>query len=59
MLVHDSIKTTQQKYAVFSWSRLEQDFPSLVAKQPKTDECTTEKCTTPSYYNYISPRQMN
>lgn len=43
-LNHDSIKTTQQRYAQFSWSRLEQDFPSLAPKQAKVDKCIPEKC---------------
>ena len=44
-LNHNSIKTTQEKYAQFSWSRLEQDFPSLVPKQAKLDKCTPTECT--------------
>jgi len=58
-LNHDSIKTTQQKYAQFSWRRLEQDFPSLLPKQAKNDECIHENRIHDSNKRYISPLQMN
>ncbi|MDP6586017.1 MAG: hypothetical protein QF535_15305, partial [Anaerolineales bacterium] len=40
---HDKLSTTQI-YAKFSWKRLEQDFPSLVPKEPKIDKCIPQKC---------------
>ena len=57
-LNHDKLSTTQI-YAQFSWSRLEQDFPSLVLKQAKLDECTPIKCTPKENRLYVSTRQMN
>ena len=50
------------------WNKLRQhyldkfkdiDFPSLLPKQAKIDECITEKCITNSNGLYISPQQMN
>ena len=56
-LNHDKLSTTQI-YSKFSWSRLEQDFPSLAPKQAKMDEVTPNK-VTPNQDKLNNPhRQM-
>jgi len=57
-LNHDKLSTTLI-YSKFSWKRLEQDFPTLVSKEPKIDKCVTDKCVTDSNSLYVSPLHMN
>ena len=57
-LNHDKLSTTLI-YSKFSWKRLEQDFPTLVSKEPELEECTPAKCTPDSNSLYVSPLQMN
>ena len=60
-LNHDKLSTTQI-YSKFSWSRLEQDFPTLMEHDSKTAKIAnreTDNRETPPLNNYIIPRQMN
>ena len=60
-LNHDKLSTTQM-YSKFSWSRLEQDFPTLMEYGSKTTKIAnreTDNRETPPLNNYIIPRQMN